>query len=95
MEPDPFAPDLADEWPDRAHERLRQELLEHLQQLADSFLLGQTAADMAATFLAAVVPMQAAVTDLQARVAALESPPVGGRPVPAPARERPRIGTGP
>lgn len=91
----PDLPDLNVEWPDAGHEAIRQAVVraiavqaDHLEQLGDSFLLGQTAADFARTALAAVVSLQAAVTDqaaqiadLQTRVAALETPP----PSPTPA----------
>lgn len=75
----PDLPDLNVEWPDAGHEAIRQavvqaiaDLAAHAEQFADSFLLSQTAADFAQTVLAAVVPLQEAVTDLQARVTALE-----------------------
>lgn len=74
MAPDPF--DLADlnsPYQDPAHERLRVAVLDHFEQLADSFLLGQTAADMAQTFLLAVLPLQQAAQALQQQVAALTS----------------------
>ena len=92
-------PDLAEfaAGPDLAHAAVAQAALDaiatladHLEQLADSFLLGQTAADFAQTALAAVTQLQQAVTtqgadlaaaqtavaDLEARVAALENPTV-------------------
>ncbi|MGZ4621446.1 MAG: hypothetical protein ACXVGF_04845 [Blastococcus sp.] len=77
-----MAPDLqATTYPDLAHERLRQELLDHIEQLADSFLIGQTAADFAQTVLTNFTALQqtvqqqaAEIADLQTRVAALESP---------------------
>lgn len=53
-------PDLADfaGGPDRAHAAIAQAALDHIEQLADSFLLGQTAADFAQTVLQAMVPLQ-------------------------------------
>lgn len=83
-------PDLADfaAGPDPAHAALGRaalaavaRLADHLEQLADSFLLGQTAADFAQTVLTNFAGLQQTVTDLagqvadlQTRVAALENP---------------------
>lgn len=83
----PDLPDLNVPWPDAGHEAIRQavvaaiaEQADHLEQLADSFLLGQTAADFAQTVLTNFTALQQTVTDqaaqiadLQTRVAALET----------------------
>lgn len=85
----PDLPDINVPLPDLAHESLRQAtvgalaaLADHVQQLADSFLLGQTAADFAQTVLTNFTTLQtvvgqqaAAIADLQAQVAALQNPP--------------------
>jgi hypothetical protein len=95
----PDLPDINAPLPDLAHELLRQEvvaaiaqLADHVQQLSDSFLLGQTAADFARTALNAVNQLQAMsatqanqITDLQKRVAALEAAQPAPAPAPTPA----------
>ena len=53
-------------FPDLAHQELYESLL-------DAFLLAQTSGDFATTFLANVVPLQQAVSDLTARVSMLET----------------------
>lgn len=72
-------PDL--DTPDLGHANLAAHIVDHLEQLADSFLLGQTAADFAQTVLTNFTALQQAVTgqatqiaDLEMRVAALENP---------------------
>jgi hypothetical protein len=84
----PDLPDISTPVPDAGHEDLRLRLVaaladitDHLEQLADSFLLGQTAADFAQTVLTNFTALQAVVTDqataigdLTARVTALENP---------------------
>lgn len=74
-------PDLNVEWPDAGHEAIRLAIVQaiavqadHLAQLGDSFLLGQTAADFAQTALTAVTEQAAQIADLQARLAVLENP---------------------
>lgn len=63
----PDRPDLqATTYPDLAHERLRQELLDHIEQLADSFLIGQTAADFAQTVLTNFISSRALLNALAA-----------------------------
>ena len=77
----PDLPDINTPLPDLAHESLRQstvaaleQLADHLQQLADSFLLAQTASDFAQTVLTNFGALQQAVADLETRVSALENP---------------------
>lgn len=84
-------PDLTDiaAGPDLAHAAVAQatldalaQLVDHVGQLQDSFLLGQTAFDFAQTVLTNFTALQQVVTeqaaqiaDLQSRVSALENPP--------------------
>ena len=84
-------PDL--DTPDLGHANLAAHIIDHLEQLADSFLLGQTAADFAQTVLSNFTTLQGVVTDqatqladqaaqiadLETRVTARESaaPPAG------------------
>lgn len=84
----PDLPDINTPLPDIAHESLRQstvaaldQLADHLEQLADSFLLAQTASDFAQTVLTnfgalqqAVETQAAQIADLETRVSALENP---------------------
>lgn len=97
-------PDLADfaAGPDPAHAAVAQAALDavarlddHVEALADAFLLGQTAADGLSIALTNFLAAQAALTqqaqqiaDLEARVAALENPPAP-TPDPEPAPEPP------
>lgn len=81
-------PDLNVEWPDAGHEAIRQavvqaiaDLATNAEQFADSFLLGQTAADFAQTVLVnfgllqqTVTEQAAVIADLETRVTALENP---------------------
>jgi len=83
-----FVFDWDAEYPDKVIEAFRRQvkaaladLADHLEQLSDSFLLGQTAADFAQTVLTNFGALQQAVTaqatqiaDLETRVAALENP---------------------
>ena len=59
-------PDLNQSWPDRGHEAIRQVVVQHIDAIADGFLLHETAAD------ALLLALQH-VANLEARVAALES----------------------
>jgi len=86
--PMPDLPDLNVEWPDAGHEAIRlavvqaiADLAANTEQFADSFLLGQTAADFAQTVLTnfgslqqAVAAQAAQIADLETRVSALENP---------------------
>lgn len=81
-------PDLGKPWPDLGHEAIRQaivqhdaEIADHLEQLSDAFLVGQTAADALGIALTNFVAVQQALAALTARVAALEAAP----PAPDPA----------
>ena len=83
-----FVFDWDAEYPDKVIETFRRQvkaaladLADHLEQLSDSFLLGQTAADFAQTVLVNFGTLQQVVTDqatqiadLETRVAALENP---------------------
>lgn len=60
-------------WPDKGHEAIRVAILEHLDQLRDSFLIGETTADGLSIALSNFVTMQQQLTELTARVAALEA----------------------
>lgn len=82
-------PDLDTPLPDPAHEDLRQAtkatteaIADHVQQLADSFLLAQTTAEALVIALQTVTTLQAAVADLTTRVTALEQ--AGDVPPPTP-----------
>lgn len=82
-------PDINTPLPDLAHESLRQSVVaalgridDHVQALADAFLVGQTAADGLTIALTNFLALQGAltqqaqqITDLEARVASLENPP--------------------
>lgn len=72
-------PDINVEWPDAGHEAIRQavvqavaDLLDHAEQLGDSFLLAQTAGDALGIALTNVTAMQAAVTDQATTLATLQ-----------------------
>lgn len=76
-----MAVDFDRPWPDKGHEAIRLAILDHLDQLRDAFLIGETTADGLTIALSNFVDLQQQVVDLTARVAALETPPA---PAPTP-----------
>lgn len=71
----PDLPDIHTPLPDLAHESLRQSMVaalqtqaDHLEQLADSFLLGQTAADGLSIALTNFLALQTALTQTASTV---------------------------
>ena len=72
-------PDIREPVPDAGHEQLRlslvaalDDLADHVEQLADSFLLAQTAGDALGIALTNVLAVQQAVTDLAGQVGAVQ-----------------------